>query len=138
MCDNPNTLLSRFYGLHRIKLPRGRKIHFIVMGNVFPASKDLHLVFDLKGSTFGRFTPEERLATNPMTVLKDQNWIARSQKLRLGPEKRNLFIQQLERDIAVSIWNALGFSKVLIMLVALNGHEHYGLQYAGWHPRYGT
>ncbi|KAI7874752.1 SAICAR synthase-like protein [Lichtheimia hyalospora FSU 10163] len=120
VCENPNTLLSRFYGLHRIKLPRGRKIHFIVMGNVFPASKDLHLVFDLKGSTFGRFTPEERLATNPMTVLKDQNWTARSQKLQLGPEKKNVLIQQLERDIALlTSMNIMDYS----MLVGIHDME---------------
>lgn len=29
--SNPHTLLSRFYGLHRVKLPRGRKIHFVIM-----------------------------------------------------------------------------------------------------------
>lgn len=45
---NPNTLLARFYGLHRVKLPRGRKIHFVVMGNVFPPNKDMHEVYDLK------------------------------------------------------------------------------------------
>ena len=29
--ENPHTLLSQFYGLHRVKLPGGRKIHFVVM-----------------------------------------------------------------------------------------------------------
>jgi len=29
--------LSRFYGLHRVKLPRGRKIHFVVMNNIWNA-----------------------------------------------------------------------------------------------------
>ncbi|CDH54624.1 phosphatidylinositol-4-phosphate 5-kinase its3 [Lichtheimia corymbifera JMRC:FSU:9682] len=99
VCQNPNTLLSRFYGLHRIKLPRGRKTHFIVMGNVFPGSKDVHLTFDLKGSTFGRLTPEEELEKNPGTTLKDQNWITRGERLRLGPEKRSLFLKQLDRDV---------------------------------------
>jgi hypothetical protein len=45
---NPNTLLSRYYGLHRVKLAGGRKIHFVVMGNVLPPNKDVHEVFDLK------------------------------------------------------------------------------------------
>jgi 1-phosphatidylinositol-4-phosphate 5-kinase len=51
---NPHTLLSRFYGLHRVKLPRGRKIHFVVMNNLFPPHRDVHEIFDLKGSTIGR------------------------------------------------------------------------------------
>ena len=46
--QNPNTLIARFYGLHRVKLPRGRKIHFVVMGNVFPPNKDMHETYDLK------------------------------------------------------------------------------------------
>ncbi|CAI4217827.1 unnamed protein product [Parascedosporium putredinis] len=34
--ENPNTLLSQFYGLHRVKMPYGKKIHFVVMNNLFP------------------------------------------------------------------------------------------------------
>ena len=75
VCDNPNTLLCRYYGLHRIKLPRGRKIHFVVMGNVFPGNKDIHETYDLKGSMFGRLTPEEVIAKTPHAVMKDQNWV---------------------------------------------------------------
>ncbi|KAJ2792945.1 Phosphatidylinositol-4-phosphate 5-kinase, partial [Coemansia guatemalensis] len=51
---NPHTLLSRIYGLHRIKLPHGRKVHFIVMSNILPPNKDIHAQFDLKGSMQGR------------------------------------------------------------------------------------
>ena len=52
--NNPHTLISRFYGLHRVKLPHGRKIHFVIMNNLFPAHKDIHETYDLKGSTVGR------------------------------------------------------------------------------------
>ncbi|KAG5459792.1 MAG: hypothetical protein BJ554DRAFT_8251, partial [Olpidium bornovanus] len=45
---NPNTLISRFFGLHRVKLPHGRKVHFVVMGNVFPPNRDIHETYDLK------------------------------------------------------------------------------------------
>ncbi|ORZ01468.1 hypothetical protein BCR43DRAFT_434544 [Syncephalastrum racemosum] len=99
VCDNPNTLLSRFYGLHRIKLPHGRKTHFVVMGNVFPPNKDIHVTYDLKGSTFGRLTSEEEIARNRHAVLKDQNWINNKQKIVFGPEKRDLFLSQVYRDI---------------------------------------
>ncbi|KAJ5692151.1 Phosphatidylinositol 4-phosphate 5-kinase its3 [Penicillium macrosclerotiorum] len=34
--ENPNTLISQFYGLHRVKMAYGRKIHFVVMNNLFP------------------------------------------------------------------------------------------------------
>ena len=45
---NPHTLLSRFYGLHRVKLPRGKKIHFVIMNNLFPPHRDIHETYDLK------------------------------------------------------------------------------------------
>jgi 1-phosphatidylinositol-4-phosphate 5-kinase len=95
---NPHTLLSRFYGLHRVKLPRGRKIHFVIMNNLFPAHKDIHESYDLKGSTVGRLYPEERARENPRAVLKDLNWIDRNKELEFGPEKRALLTEQLRRD----------------------------------------
>ena len=96
--NNPHTLISRFYGLHRVKLPHGRKIHFVIMNNLFPAHKDIHETYDLKGSTVGREYPEEKAAKNPRAVLKDLNWIKRGKRLELGPEKRALLTEQLRRD----------------------------------------
>jgi 1-phosphatidylinositol-4-phosphate 5-kinase len=46
--ENPHTLISRFYGLHRVKLPHGRKIHFVIMNNLFPPHRDIHETYDLK------------------------------------------------------------------------------------------
>ncbi|KAI9280007.1 hypothetical protein BY458DRAFT_553428 [Sporodiniella umbellata] len=68
VCENPHTLLCRFYGLHRIKLPHGSKIHFVVMGNVLPSNKDVHETYDLKGSTYGRITMDEEITS----ILIDQ------------------------------------------------------------------
>ena len=95
---NPHTLLSRFYGLHRVKLPRGRKIHFVIMNNIFPPHRDIHETYDLKGSTVGREYPEDKAEKNPRAVLKDLNWINRGKTLELGPEKRAYLSVQLERD----------------------------------------
>ena len=96
--ENPHTLLSRFYGLHRVKLPHGRKIHFVIMNNLFPPHKDVHETYDLKGSTVGREYPEEKAVQNPRAVLKDLNWINRGNMLELGPEKQALLTEQLRRD----------------------------------------
>ncbi|KAI0758492.1 SAICAR synthase-like protein [Trametes elegans] len=96
--DNPHTLLSRFYGLHRVKLLRGRKIHFVIMNNLFPAHKDIHETYDLKGSTVGPEYPEEKAAQNPRAVLKDLNWIQRRKMLELGPKKRAPLTEQLRHD----------------------------------------
>ena len=99
--DNPHTLLSRFYGLHRVKLPRGRKIHFVIMNNLFPPHKDVHEKYDLKGSSVGRVYPEDKALNNPGAILKDLNWIRRNRQIELGPYKRNMLHEQLQRDVAL-------------------------------------
>ncbi|KAJ2567101.1 Phosphatidylinositol-4-phosphate 5-kinase [Coemansia sp. RSA 1822] len=100
--DNPHTLLSRIYGLHRIKLPQGRKVHFIVMSNILPPNKDIHAQFDLKGSLQGRELSAE-LACKPRACMKDKNWVKMRQHLHLGPTKRHEFVKQLIKDVTLLI-----------------------------------
>lgn len=97
--QNPNTLLSQFYGLHRVKIPYGRKIHFVIMNNLFPPHRDIHQTFDLKGSTIGRDFKEEDLEKNPRATLKDLNWLRRDLHLEFGLEKKRLLFEQMERDV---------------------------------------
>ncbi|KAG6012589.1 hypothetical protein E4U43_007726 [Claviceps pusilla] len=99
--SNPNTLLSQFYGLHRVKMPYGKKIHFVVMNNLFPPHRDIHATFDLKGSTVGRDYKEEDLDRNPRATLKDLNWLRRQQHLELGIQKKRLFLEQLRKDVVL-------------------------------------
>jgi 1-phosphatidylinositol-4-phosphate 5-kinase len=96
--QNPHTLLSRFYGLRRVKLSRGHKIHFVIMNNRFPPHKDVRETYDLKGSTIGLEYPEACAAENPRAMLKDLNWIHRGKELEIGPERRALLTEQLRRD----------------------------------------
>jgi len=97
--NNPDTLICKIYGLHRVKIPYGKKIHFIVMANVFPPDKDIHVKYDLKGSKIGRFIPTEEEINNKDAVLKDLNWIKNEKKLYLGNKKAKIFINQLEKDV---------------------------------------
>ena len=97
--ENPNTLLSQFYGLHRVKIPYGKKIHFVVMNNLFPPHRDIHQAFDLKGSTIGRDLKEEDLERNPRATMKDLNWLRRGLHLEFGLAKKDIFLAQVERDV---------------------------------------
>lgn len=100
--ENPNTLISQFYGLHRIKLPWGKKVHFIVMNNLFPPYYDMKRTYDLKGSTLGReYVVHPGEEPKPTAVLKDLNWTRKKEHLILGPKKAKLFLDQLERDVAL-------------------------------------
>lgn len=99
--NNPNTLISQFYGLHRVKLPWGKKVHFIVMNNLFPPYYDMCRTYDLKGSSLGRehvFKPGED-PNHSTAVKKDLNWKSNNEHLILGPQKTRLFLEQLERDV---------------------------------------
>ncbi|KAF3323186.1 hypothetical protein FCM35_KLT11917 [Carex littledalei] len=64
-----NTLITKFFGLHRITLKSGRKVRFVVMGNMFCTELRIHRRYDLKGSTQGRFTKKEN--TKETSTLKD-------------------------------------------------------------------
>ena len=78
MVNHPQTLVTRFYGLHKIKYRNEKgaiqRIYFIIMQNVFNTVKSLHVRYDLKGSKYGRRTrkkSEERV--DPTIALKDQD-----------------------------------------------------------------
>lgn len=102
MKSHPNSLLSRFYGLHRVHFKdgsrkRSRKIHFVVLGNIYPPFKSIHESFDLKGSLIGRKfvgSDEERAKA----TLKDKNWLEDGKKLFLQEEKASLLLDQLAQD----------------------------------------
>jgi 1-phosphatidylinositol-4-phosphate 5-kinase len=99
--ENPNTLISQIYGLHRVKIPYGRKIHFLVMNNLFPPHRDIHQTFDLKGSTVGRDFKEDELGENPRATLKDLNWLRRDYHLEFDQRIKQAFIEQLQRDVTL-------------------------------------
>ncbi|KAG4304768.1 hypothetical protein PORY_001821 [Pneumocystis oryctolagi] len=123
---NPNTLISQFYGLHRVKMPYGHKIHFVIMNNLFPPHRDIHKTFDLKGSTVGRDYKEDDLEKNPRATMKDLNWIRRNMYLSLGPKKRDIFLAQVKADIELlASLNIMDYSLLVgIHDLSLGNKEH--------------
>ena len=103
-----NTLVTKFFGLHCVKLTGAQKkvmqrcvetftlmsqflllitlhkfqVRFVIMGNLFCSQYAIHRRFDLKGSTFGRTTDKPEAEIEPTTTLKDLdlNFIFRLQK----------------------------------------------------------
>ncbi|XP_059648165.1 phosphatidylinositol 4-phosphate 5-kinase 7-like [Cornus florida] len=67
--EHENTLITKFFGLHQLTLGGGKKVRFVVMGNMFCTELRIHRRFDLKGSTQGRITNKEKI--NESTTLKD-------------------------------------------------------------------
>ncbi|KAG6630388.1 phosphatidylinositol 4-phosphate 5-kinase 6-like [Carya illinoinensis] len=92
-----NTLVTKFYGLHCVKLTGAsqKKVRFVIMGNLFCAEYAIHRRFDLKGSSHGRTTEKPEAEIDPTITLKDLdlNYIFRLQKAWF-PE----FCRQVDRD----------------------------------------
>jgi 1-phosphatidylinositol-4-phosphate 5-kinase len=92
--EDRNTLLCRFFGMHRVK-PGG--MHLIVMCNIFDTDRAIHQRYDLKGSTVGRAVPEnERLKAT--VIYKDLDFKERLGELRLGAERKKLLMDQIRSD----------------------------------------
>ena len=94
---NPNTLLTRFYGMHRVKMRHlKRKVHFVIMHSVFDTKEKIYRIYDLKGSTVGRSSGPDKVRKEGV-VYKDLDLVDDQVKFQLGT-KRRLFMEQLEKD----------------------------------------
>ncbi|KAG6709733.1 hypothetical protein I3842_06G147800 [Carya illinoinensis] len=66
-----NTLITKYFGLYRITLRGGKKVRFVVMGNMFCTELQIHRRYDLKGSYEGRITDKDKIGET--TTLKDRD-----------------------------------------------------------------
>ncbi|CAI0469372.1 unnamed protein product [Linum tenue] len=88
-----NTLITKFFGLHRIKPTSGQKFRFVVMGNMFCTELRIHRRFDLKGSSLGRSS--EKIEIDENTTLKDLDL---NYSFYLEPTWRESLLKQIETD----------------------------------------
>ncbi|XP_024388541.1 phosphatidylinositol 4-phosphate 5-kinase 9 [Physcomitrium patens] len=88
-----NTLITKIFGLHRIKPYGGQKVRFVVMGNMFCTELRIHRRFDLKGSSQGRSA--DKVEIDETTTLKDLDL---KYEFRLDPSWRDSLLRQLEYD----------------------------------------
>ncbi|XP_050210026.1 phosphatidylinositol 4-phosphate 5-kinase 7 [Mercurialis annua] len=104
-----NTLITKFFGVHRIKLRGGRKVRFVVMGNMFCTELKIHRCYDLKGSTHGRFTDADKIQAN--TTLKDLDLTYEFQMDKLLRE--SLFRQLSEDCLFLQSQHIIDYSLLL-------------------------
>lgn len=93
--QHPDTLLVRFYGIHRISPWLGRNARFIIMGNVLPSGVRIHRKYDLKGSTYKRTVGKDRRNTDPLAVLKDLDL---DMQFECEASERDSLLQNLRAD----------------------------------------
>nr|XP_043640084.1 phosphatidylinositol 4-phosphate 5-kinase 9-like [Erigeron canadensis] len=88
-----NTLITKFFGLHRIKPSSGQKFRFVVMGNMFCTELRIHRRFDLKGSSLGRSA--YKVEIDESTILKDLDL---NYCFYLEPSWCGALLKQIETD----------------------------------------
>lgn len=94
--ENPNTMMTRFFGMYRVKLYHLRRnVKFVIMNSVYYTDKYLQSFYDLKGSSIGRD------AKPGQAVLKDNDLRKElpEQALALAPRERAAVRHQLEKDL---------------------------------------
>ena len=96
--NETDTLLTRFYGMHRVKPHKRPQVHFLIMASVFYTDNYISRVFDLKGSTHGRSATEKERKRGDGCVFKDNDLIQQNVTISIGKEKAEKLAQQMRRD----------------------------------------
>ena len=99
---HPNSLIVRFFGLHKVRLaPEQRFISVVVMENMFYNSNQpckIHERYDLKGSTVGRRSLKGgRVRGTYKGTMKDLD--LGDQRIVIGPESKEALMDQLRADV---------------------------------------
>ncbi|KAK4371516.1 hypothetical protein RND71_010991 [Anisodus tanguticus] len=66
-----SSLVTKFYGVHCVRMVGCQKTRFVVMGNMFYSERVIHKRFDLKGSSYGRTTDKPGGEADETTTFKD-------------------------------------------------------------------
>ena len=125
MLAYPHTMITRFYGLHKIKFTRTTRIervYFVIRANVFNTQQNINVRYDLKGSTYGRLTRKKKdEVISSATCLKDQDWLMDKRIINLQSNQRELIAQQLKADTKFFQDNNINDYSVLLGIAKLKG-----------------
>lgn len=104
--SNKHTFIPKFYGCYKLIIKKNNskdRLYFITMDNLFSTNNEIHLRYDLKGSTISRkilplnFKIKEG-EKYPM-ALKDLDFNDNTKYLFFGKEKKELILEQISKDI---------------------------------------
>ncbi|KAJ8379563.1 hypothetical protein SKAU_G00003410 [Synaphobranchus kaupii] len=107
----PHSLLVKFLGVHKIKIPHQKKKYFIVMQSVFYPDDRINARYDIKGCQVSRWTSPAPEGSHVIVVLKDMNF--EGQYITLDDQGAWL-VRQVEIDTAfLQTINVLDYSLLL-------------------------
>lgn len=125
MKNNPDSVIVRLYGLHKVRLAKEQKyISVVVMDNIFYNDQNLkmHERYDLKGSTIGRrvLKGNERKINKFKKTLKDLDLHT---PVIIGEEAKAQLIEQLKADVEfLSSLHIMDYS----LLLGIHHHSEGG------------
>ncbi|XP_054468801.1 phosphatidylinositol 4-phosphate 5-kinase-like protein 1 [Anoplopoma fimbria] len=124
----PHSLLVKFLGVHRIKIPHRRKKYFIVMQSVFYPDERINARYDIKGCEVSRWTEPAPEGSQIIVVLKDLNF--EGQYVILD-RQRPWLLQQVEIDTHfLRRLNVLDYSLLLAHQPLHHDERHQSLSFA--------
>lgn len=100
LLENPHSLLTRYYGLHKIRyLHKGktREQYIIIMNNMFRHFNP-DIKYDLKGSTLGRNTELKDGKRDTKIALKDNDFIEDERDVNLYDEDKKELLSIVKKD----------------------------------------
>lgn len=124
----PHSLLVKFLGVHRIKIPHNQKKYFIVMQSVFYPDDRINARYDIKGCEVSRWTEPAPEGSQVIVVLKDLNF--EGQYINLD-QQRPWFLRQVEIDTHfLQRLNVLDYSLLLAHQPLHHDERHQCLSFA--------
>ncbi|CRH03040.1 phosphatidylinositol-4-phosphate 5-kinase, putative [Plasmodium relictum] len=99
---NPDSLLTRLYGIHSIKYENDskngrKKTYFIVMNNFFSSVVEIHRRYDIKGSLVGRTVPLSKREDHTI-ALKDVDIDELGDIINIGSKNKERLQNVLKSD----------------------------------------
>ena len=129
--ENPNTFLTRYFGLHRMKCYKRKHkviydIYICVMNNIFDLKKPelIKNVYDLKGSTFKRITKFKDIEKG--FAKKDLNFVKEGVLLKLKEADKRIVLQQILKDSDfLALKNVIDYSLLVGVVKLKDDHHHH-------------
>ncbi|XP_037341412.2 phosphatidylinositol 4-phosphate 5-kinase-like protein 1 isoform X2 [Pungitius pungitius] len=124
----PHSLLVKFLGVHRIKIPRRSKKYFIVMQSVFYPDDRINARYDIKGCEVSRWTEPTPEGSQIIVVLKDLNFEG---QFVILDRQRQWLLQQVEIDTHfLQTLNVLDYSLLLAHQPLHQDERHQSISFA--------
>lgn len=119
MKANPDSLIVKFFGLHKVRLaPEQHYITVVVMENIFNNQNlKIHERYDLKGSWVGRRSVKGKKTQEQYKgTMKDLDL---QKRIVIGPDSRGHLLEQLQHDVEF-----LMSCKIMDYSMLLGIHSH--------------